>query len=128
MQQGLTRLSLTKKVSAEASDHYCGGSAPLPEIKMVDLLAMKKPLDPRYFANAKLQQQVDDCIKKLDRAERLINGLGGERTRWAQFVEDLVAKIAQLRGVDAEAAAAPGNVRALRVTLGRPAPPPPCGL
>ncbi|GBG29641.1 Dynein heavy chain 7, axonemal [Hondaea fermentalgiana] len=36
-----------------------------------------------------LEQQVADCATKLDRASRLIGGLGGEKTRWTQFVADL---------------------------------------
>lgn len=36
-----------------------------------------------------LEQQVKDCATKLDRASRLIGGLGGEKTRWTQFVADL---------------------------------------
>ena len=29
-----------------------------------------------------LQQQIDDCYKKLDRANKIISGLEGEKTRW----------------------------------------------
>ena len=29
-----------------------------------------------------LENQVDLCTKKLDRAEQLIGGLGGEKDRW----------------------------------------------
>jgi len=29
-----------------------------------------------------LEEQVDLCEKKLDRAEKLIGGLGGEKDRW----------------------------------------------
>eukprot|EP00924_Labyrinthula_sp_SR-Ha-C_P010247 snap_masked-scaffold_23-processed-gene-1.31-mRNA-1 protein AED:0.10 eAED:0.11 QI:0/-1/0/1/-1/1/1/0/4309 len=36
-----------------------------------------------------LENQVKDCSLKLDRAQRLINGLGGEKARWTQFTEDL---------------------------------------
>eukprot|EP01029_Cantina_marsupialis_P005813 TRINITY_DN1630_c1_g1_i2.p1 TRINITY_DN1630_c1_g1~~TRINITY_DN1630_c1_g1_i2.p1 ORF type:complete len:2520 (+),score=925.36 TRINITY_DN1630_c1_g1_i2:475-7560(+) len=36
-----------------------------------------------------LANQVDECAARLDRAERLIGGLGGEKTRWTQFTKDL---------------------------------------
>ena len=29
-----------------------------------------------------LENNIDICSKKLDRAEKLINGLGGEKERW----------------------------------------------
>jgi dynein heavy chain len=38
-----------------------------------------------------LQDQVEDCKNKLDRAEALINGLGGERSRWTDMVQKLQA-------------------------------------
>jgi len=36
-----------------------------------------------------LAHQVDQCEKKLGRAEKLISGLGGERVRWSEQVKDL---------------------------------------
>jgi dynein heavy chain len=33
-----------------------------------------------------LQQQIDDCYKKLDRANKIISGLEGEKTRWTLTV------------------------------------------
>nr|KAG5708500.1 hypothetical protein BaRGS_026227 [Batillaria attramentaria] len=38
---------------------------------------------------AKLEFQVDLCAKKLERAEKLIGGLGGEKERWTQAANDL---------------------------------------
>lgn len=35
-----------------------------------------------------LAYQVDLCKKKLDRAETLIESLGGEKTRWTQNAKD----------------------------------------
>ena len=98
MQQGLTRLSLTKKVSAEASDHYCGGSAPLPEIKMVDLLAMKKPLDPRYFANAKLQKQAPAAFALMPEAAEFHKNHDNSAERAA--LAEALKKYPQLKNFD----------------------------
>ncbi|KAM9098063.1 dynein heavy chain 12, axonemal isoform X1 [Sarcophilus harrisii] len=38
---------------------------------------------------ARLEDQVELCAKKLERASRLIGGLGGEKTRWSQAADDL---------------------------------------
>ena len=39
-----------------------------------------------------LNKQVKDCQDRLDRAERLISGLGGERDRWNENVASLGKK------------------------------------
>lgn len=36
-----------------------------------------------------LEDNIDLCSQKLDRAEKLIGGLGGEKTRWSQTARDL---------------------------------------
>ncbi len=36
-----------------------------------------------------LQQQIDGCYKKLDRANKIISGLEGEKTRWTATVARL---------------------------------------
>lgn len=36
-----------------------------------------------------LESNIDLCTKKLDRAEKLIGGLGGEKDRWGQAAQDL---------------------------------------
>jgi dynein heavy chain len=36
-----------------------------------------------------LQAQIDDCYKKLDRANKIIAGLAGEKTRWTETVAKL---------------------------------------
>nr|XP_014432906.1 dynein heavy chain 12, axonemal isoform X1 [Pelodiscus sinensis] len=38
---------------------------------------------------ARLEFQVDLCAKKLERAEKLIGGLGGEKSRWCNAANDL---------------------------------------
>ncbi|CAK8689424.1 unnamed protein product [Clavelina lepadiformis] len=45
-----------------------------------------------------LEFQVDLCSKKLDRAQKLIGGLGGEKTRWTQAAEDLQIQYDNLTG------------------------------
>lgn len=36
-----------------------------------------------------LEANIDLCTKKLDRAEKLIGGLGGEKDRWSQAAKEL---------------------------------------
>lgn len=36
-----------------------------------------------------LESNIDICSKKLDRAEKLIGGLGGEKDRWSQAAKEL---------------------------------------
>merc|ERR1719443_1304578 len=49
---------------------------------LADFDAAKKKKD-------ELEVQVDDCSKRLVRAEKLISGLGGEKTRWAEQSQKL---------------------------------------
>ncbi len=39
---------------------------------------------------ASLEAEVDLCEKKLDRATKLIGGLGGEKSRWTEVSSDLL--------------------------------------
>jgi dynein heavy chain len=59
-------------------------------------------LEQKLEANKKkkldLENQVDLCTKKLDRAEQLIGGLGGEKDRWSQAAKDLGEKYVNLTG------------------------------
>jgi len=50
---------------------------------------LQKGLDAANAKKVDLQNQVDDCSKKLVRAEQLIGGLGGERSRWTQLSAEL---------------------------------------
>jgi dynein heavy chain len=45
-----------------------------------------------------LQADMDLCIVKLERAHKLINGLGGEKARWGQNVTDLSKRMVLLPG------------------------------
>ncbi len=65
--------------------------------------------------------QVADCQAKLARADRLIGGLGGERLRWQQQVEQLDRDLGNVVG-DVVVAAGVGRERAamgVRSGLGR---------
>lgn len=45
-----------------------------------------------------LEDAVEDCKQKLIRAEKLISGLGGEKTRWKTSSENLVVVFTNLTG------------------------------
>lgn len=45
-----------------------------------------------------LEEEVDLCQKKLDRATKLIGGLGGEKTRWGEVAKKLAADYTNLTG------------------------------
>ena len=45
-----------------------------------------------------LANQVDGCVKKLERAGKLISGLGGERTRWTEMVKTLGEQLVNVTG------------------------------
>ncbi len=45
-----------------------------------------------------LERDVDLCSKKLDRATKLIGGLGGEKTRWTEVAEKLGKDYVNLTG------------------------------
>jgi dynein heavy chain len=51
--------------------------------------ALQKGLDEAMAKKTALANQVEDCSNKLKRAESLIKGLGGERTRWTELSAEL---------------------------------------
>ena len=69
-------------------------------LKMVEdnLADLEKKLSDAKNEKADLENQVDLCGKKLVRAEQLISGLGGEKTRWSQFKVDLNEQYVNLTG------------------------------
>ena len=59
---------------------------------------MQRQLEENTRKKADLAQQVENCSKKLDRAEKLIGGLGGEKTRWSKAAEELGVQYENLTG------------------------------
>uniref|UniRef100_A0A8D0AAQ5 Dynein axonemal heavy chain 7 n=1 Tax=Sander lucioperca TaxID=283035 RepID=A0A8D0AAQ5_SANLU len=53
------------------------------------LAKLQETLEANKNKKADLENQVDLCSKKLERAEQLIGGLGGEKTRWSEMAVDL---------------------------------------
>lgn len=64
-----------------------------------DKLAMlKDSLQETLAKKIDLESQVENCRNKLNRATKLINGLGGEKDRWLQTAEDLQKSYETLPG------------------------------
>ncbi|XP_067384444.1 dynein axonemal heavy chain 12 [Channa argus] len=61
------------------------------ELKGVEdsLAALQKTFQEKTDEKAKLEFEVDLCARKLESAEKLIGGLGGEKTRWSKSADDL---------------------------------------
>ncbi|KAM6934818.1 dynein axonemal heavy chain 7 [Xenentodon cancila] len=50
---------------------------------------LQETLDANKSKKADLENQVNLCSKQLERAEQLIKGLGGEKTRWSEMASSL---------------------------------------
>ena len=48
------------------------------------LQLLNDEFDANQTKKMQLEQNIDLCSKKLDRAEKLIGGLGGEKERWGE--------------------------------------------
>ncbi|XP_063744092.1 dynein axonemal heavy chain 7 [Eleginops maclovinus] len=53
------------------------------------LTKLQETLEANKNKKAELENQVDLCSKKLERAEQLIGGLGGEKSRWSEMAFNL---------------------------------------
>nr|XP_012632402.1 dynein heavy chain 7, axonemal isoform X3 [Microcebus murinus] len=62
------------------------------------LAKLQDTLELNKQKKADLENQVDLCSKKLERAEQLIGGLGGEKTRWSQTALELGQQYINLTG------------------------------
>ncbi|MEW5311651.1 MAG: hypothetical protein WDW38_003347 [Sanguina aurantia] len=71
--------------------------AELKEV-MDKLAALDADLQEKKAKKAKLEAEVAMCTIKLDRAEKLISGLGGEKTRWTAAALSLGEQHVKLTG------------------------------
>ena len=60
-----------------------------------ELSSLQTKFDAMVLEKNKLEAQVDLCEKKLDRAQKLIGGLGGEKDRWTEAA----ANLQKVRGI-----------------------------
>ncbi|XP_028395151.1 dynein heavy chain 3, axonemal-like isoform X1 [Dendronephthya gigantea] len=70
------------------------------ELKEVEdkLQALNDQFDAMTTKKKDLEDNIDLCSKKLDRAEKLIGGLGGEKDRWTQAANTLSDKYSKVTG------------------------------
>ena len=93
-----------RKLLADASAKLEKTQAELAEaqakLKVVEdkIAHLEKELNAATTKKNDLAQQVEDCTLKLERAEKLIGGLGGERTRWTETVEQLKKDLVNVVG------------------------------
>ncbi|XP_053674809.1 dynein axonemal heavy chain 7 [Anopheles nili] len=87
-----------KAALAEAQASYNSAmtilNAKLEQLRIVEenLADLQRKLDEQIAQHAKLQANVELCMKKLERATEIITGLGGEKDRW-QTAADTLAQI-----------------------------------
>ena len=62
------------------------------------LKIIQSELATKKTKKAELENEVETCSRKLERAEQLIGGLGGERDKWAEIVGNLGNKYVKLTG------------------------------
>ena len=62
------------------------------------LKVLQAELANKKSKKAELENEVETCSRKLERAEQLIGGLGGERDKWAEIVGNLGTKYVKLTG------------------------------
>lgn len=62
------------------------------------LQALNDNFESMTTKKAHLETSIDVCTKKLDRAEKLIGGLGGEKERWGQAAKDLGDRYINITG------------------------------
>lgn len=70
------------------------------ELKEVEdrVATLKKQFEEKTREKETLEYQIDQCTKKLKRAEKLIGGLGGEKERWSQAAKTLQEMYDNLTG------------------------------
>ena len=77
-----------KKANAELAEAMSSLEAKRSSLREVQdkLNKLQETLESNKAKKAELENQVALCTKKLDRAEQLIGGLGGEKDRWVDWV------------------------------------------
>ena len=65
---------------------------------MDKLERLEKEFNEANDKKLQLQRDVEECAARLERAKKLIGGLGGERTRWTESCASLELSYAKLVG------------------------------
>eukprot|EP00762_Andalucia_godoyi_P000179 ANDGO_02454.mRNA.1 Dynein-1-beta heavy chain len=88
------------EAEAEYSSVMEALNAKRAELRAVEekMAKLQTQLEETQGKKVQLEKEVDDCTVKLDRAQKLIGGLGGERDRWSQSARELDRRIRNLTG------------------------------
>ena len=62
------------------------------------IAALQAQFEETNTRKEELARQVEDCSNKLERAQTLIGGLGGERVRWAETSDGLAKILTNVTG------------------------------
>lgn len=65
----------------------------LLEDKEMSLKAVKDQYDSAVMEKQRLTDAANSCIRKMNTATTLINGLGGEKLRWTQQSKEFKAQL-----------------------------------
>jgi len=90
-------LKIAEAEAKEAKDKLDTAQKTLKEI-IDNLKTLQQNFDEATQKQEDLQEQVTDCKNKLNRAEKLLGGLGGEKGRWSINVEALGVDYKNLTG------------------------------
>ena len=91
------KLAEAEKSFKETTDILNAKRAELKEVED-RLEALKNQFEEKTKEKEELEFQVDLCAKKLDRAQKLIGGLGGEKDRWTKAAASLQQTYENLTG------------------------------
>ena len=91
------KLAESEKLLAEVMAILSKKQAELQEV-LDKLAGLQAQLDALNAKQADLEAQVDLCEKKLDRAEKLITSLGGEKIRWTEVAAELGVRLTNVTG------------------------------
>ncbi|ELK37023.1 Dynein heavy chain 7, axonemal [Myotis davidii] len=91
------RLTEAQKSLAEIMEILNQKRAELAEVEH-HLENLQNIFSEKTEEKARLEDQVELCAKKLERASKLIGGLGGEKSRWSQAADDLQIVYENLTG------------------------------
>ena len=65
---------------------------------MADLEALQRAFEEKRENKVRLEHKVQTCKVQLERAKKLISGLGGEKARWTQRAQELSEQYQKLIG------------------------------
>jgi dynein heavy chain len=91
------KLKIAEGEYAKAMTSLQAKQAELAEV-MEKLDTMKAKLAQLSREKKNLEEKYDDCNTKLERAEKLLSGLGGEKVRWTEVAASLGPKYTNLTG------------------------------